>query len=113
MERSNRQGAKYANIWRVNAVIVTYFVKKDHEAQFERILRKHWRVLRSENLTTDQLPFLLKDPESPGVYKEIFEWKSKRSFQMAHESESVRKIWRKMKELTEDGGIEPVRFRRI
>ena len=97
----------------MKAVIVTYVVKKGREAEFERTLRKHWKLLRSENLTTDQLPFLLKDPENPMVYKEIFEWKSRSSFQKAHESQRVQKIWNQMKKLTEEGGIEPAHFRRI
>jgi quinol monooxygenase YgiN len=97
----------------MKAVIVTYVVKKGHEAEFEKILRKHWKLLRSEKLTTDQLPFLLRDPESPMVYKEIFEWKSRHSFQKAHESQRVQKLWNQMKKLTEKGGIEPAHFKRI
>jgi quinol monooxygenase YgiN len=97
----------------MKAVIVTYFVKRGHEKEFERILRKHWRVLRSENLTTEQLPFLLKDPENPSVYKEIFEWKSRSSFNKAHQSSKVQKIWQSLMEVTEDGGIEAANFQRI
>ena len=97
----------------MKAVIVTYIVKKGHEEEFQRVLRKHWKILRSENLATDQLPFLLRDPENPMVYKEIFEWKSRDSFQKAHQSEKVQKIWKKMTELTVEGGIEPASFRRI
>ena len=97
----------------MKAVIVTYVVKKGKAAEFEKILRKHWKVLQNENLTTDQLPFLLKDPENPTVYKEIFEWKSSRSFQKAHESRKVQEIWRKLQKLTEEGGIETANFQRI
>jgi len=97
----------------MKAVIVTYVVKKGREKDFEKILRKHWRVLRSENLTTEQIPFLLKDPESPSVYKEIFEWKSKSSFEKAHQSKKVQEIWNKLTELTQDGGIEPAKFQKI
>lgn len=97
----------------MKAAIVTYVVKKGREAELERVLRRHWKTLRSENLTTDQFPFLLKDPESPMVYKEIFEWKSRQSFQKAHESKKVQDIFRKMIELTEEGGIETAFFNRI
>jgi hypothetical protein len=97
----------------MKAAIVTYVVKKGREKEFQRILRRHWKVLRSENLTTNQLPFLLKDPESPMVYKEIFEWKSNTSFQKAHESKKVQAIWRQMIHLTVEGGIEPAFFNRI
>ena len=97
----------------MKAAIVTYVVKKGQEAEFEKVLRRHWKVLRSENLTTDQLPFLLKDPESPMVYKEIFEWKSRLSFQKAHKSKKVQDIFRKMIELTVEGGIETAFFNRI
>ena len=97
----------------MKAVVVTYVVKKGHEKEFERILRRHWKVLRSENLTTDQLPFLLRDPENPMVYKEIFEWKSTGSFQKAQESEKVQKIWKTMTDLTMDGGIELYHLKKI
>ena len=97
----------------MKAVIVTYIVKRGYEKEFEKILRKHWKVLRSENLTTDQLPFLLKDPENPLVYKEIFEWKSRNSFAKAHESKKVQTIWQSLMEVTEDGGTEEANFQRI
>jgi hypothetical protein len=97
----------------MKAAIVTYVVKKGRETEFKKALRRHWKVLRSENLTTDQLPFLLKDLESPMVYKEIFEWKSKSSFQKAHESTKVQKIWQQLIKLTIEGGIERAFFNRI
>lgn len=97
----------------MKAAIVTYVVRKGREKEFIRVLRKHWKILRSEGLATDQLPFLLQDPENPSVYKEIFEWKSKRSFKQAHESEKVQKVWKALKDLTQDGGIEPAYFSRI
>jgi hypothetical protein len=97
----------------MKGVIATYVVKRGCENEFEKILRKHWKVLRSEDLTTDQLPFILKDPENPSVYKEIFEWKSKKSFQKAHESRKVQEIWSKLTDLTEDGGIELASFQKI
>jgi len=97
----------------MKAVIVTYIVKRGYEKEFEKILRKHWKVLRSENLTTDQLPFLLRDPENPSIYKEIFEWKSRSSFAKAHESRKVQKIWQSLMKVTQDGGMEAANFQRI
>jgi hypothetical protein len=97
----------------MKGVIATYVVKSGREKEFEKILRKHWKVLRSEELTTDQLPFILKDPENPSVYKEVFEWKSKKSFRKAHESRKVQEIWSKLTDLTEDGGIELASFEKI
>lgn len=97
----------------MKAVIVTYVVKRGSEAEFIRILRRHWKVLRSEGLVTEQKPFLLQDPENPSVYKEIFEWKSRYSFQKANESDKVQKIWLSMMKLTVDGGIEAAYFQRI
>ena len=97
----------------MKAVIVTYVVKRGKEKEFEKVLRRHWKILRSENLATEQLPFILKDPENPSVYKEIFEWKSKTSFKKAHESRKVQEIWTKLMALTEGGGWEPAFFERI
>jgi quinol monooxygenase YgiN len=97
----------------MTAVIITYVVKKGCEKEFERILRKHWKVLRAEGFVTGQVPFLLLDPENPMVYKEILQWKNKRAMQKAHESHRVEKIWNQMKKLTEEGGIEPAHFNSI
>jgi quinol monooxygenase YgiN len=97
----------------MKAVIVTYVVKNGREAEFEKLLKRHWKILQKEGLTTKQLPFLLRDPESRSVYKEIFEWKSKSSFQKAHRSRKVQQIWQQLMELTEEGGIEPAFFVRI
>lgn len=103
----------YGIIGIMKVAIVTYVVKKRREKEFERVLKKHWKVLRSEDLTTAQLPFLMRDPENPSVYKEIFEWKTKRSFHKAHESAKVQNIWQRLMELTVDGGMEPASFLRI
>jgi hypothetical protein len=97
----------------MKAMIVTYVVKKNRHSEFLKVVRKHWKVLRSENLTTSRLPYLLHDPDSPSVYKEIFEWKSRSSFEKAHKSMKVQKIWSKMMELTEEGGIEAAHFQRL
>lgn len=97
----------------MKAVIVTYIVRKGREKEFEKVLRRHWRVLRKENLTTKQPPFLLQDPENPRVYKEIFEWMDRRAKQKAHQSPGVQKIWNELMLLTEEGGIEPAFFDRI
>ena len=98
---------------KVKAVIVTYVVKQGREAEFEKALRKHWKILRKENLTTAQPPFLLRDPESPNVYKEIFEWKSRSSLEKAHKFPAIQKIWAELTELTHEGGIEPAHFDRV
>jgi len=97
----------------MTAVIITYVVKKGREKEFEKILRKHWKILRSEELVTGQVPFLLLDPENPSVYKEILQWKNKRAMGKAHESVKVQKIWKEMEELTQKGGIEPAHFNAI
>lgn|SRR5262249_3524702 len=97
----------------MNVVIVTYIVKKGREKEFERTLKRHWKVLRKEDLATNQVPFLLRDPENPTVYKEIFEWKSPAAKTRAHKSPAVLKVWDHMTELTEEGGIEPALFKRV
>jgi hypothetical protein len=97
----------------MKAVIVTYIVKKGKEKEFEKVLRKHWRQLCKDKLTTAQAPFLLRDPENPTVYKEVFEWKVASSMSKAYRYPDVRKIWDHMRELTEEGGIEHGHFKRI
>lgn len=97
----------------MKAVIVTYIVKKGREKQFEKVLKKHWKVLQEEQLTTNQAAFIFRDPENPTVYKEVFEWKTRKSLQKAEESDRVQKLWKQMMELTEEGGIEPAHFEKI
>jgi len=97
----------------MKAVIVTYIVKKGSETKFEKILREHWKALKQENLVTPQVPFLLRDPENPSVYKEIFEWQDSRSLKRAEKSEKIQKIWKRMTDLTIEGGIEPANFKRL
>ena len=97
----------------MKAVIVTYIVKKGKEKEFEKVLRKHWRQLCKEKLTTAQAPFLLRDPENPTVYKEVFEWKTTSSMSKAYKHSTVQKVWDQMREFTEEGGIEPAHFKRI
>ncbi len=97
----------------MTAVIITYIVRKGHEKEFRKILRRHWKVLRTEGLVTGQAPFLLLDPENPTVYKEILQWKNTRSMRKAYESAKVQKIWNQMKGLTQEGGIEPAHFHTI
>lgn len=97
----------------MTAVIVTYIVKKGREKEFERLLRKHWKVLLAEGLVTGQVPFLLQDPENLAVYKEILQWKNKNAMQKARASANVEKIWGKMKSLTQDGGVESAHFHSI
>lgn len=97
----------------MKAVIVTYVVKKGRETEFVRVLRRHWKILKSEGLATDQLPFLFCDPENPSIFKEIFEWRSKTSFKKAHQSPNVQKIWKTLNDLTLEGGIEHAYFNKI
>lgn len=97
----------------MKAVIVTYIVKKGLEKKFERILREHWKALRQERLVTPQAPFILRDPENPSVYKEIFEWHDSRSIKRAQRSEKIQQIWHRMTDLTIEGGIEPANFKRL
>lgn len=97
----------------MKAVIVTYIVKRGKEKEFEKVLRKHWRQLCKEKLATTQAPFLLRDPENPTVYKEVYEWKTGSSMTRAHKHASVKKIWEQLSKLTEEGGIEPAHFKRI
>jgi hypothetical protein len=97
----------------MTAVIVTYIIRKGREKQFEKVLRRHWKVLRSEGLVTGQVPFLLRDPENPAVYKEILQWKNKRAILQAKKSPKVEKIWDEMRVLTQSGGIESAHFHTI
>jgi hypothetical protein len=90
-------------------VICTYRVRRGREAEFERLLARHWPTLRSLDLVTDRPPQHFRGAEADGapVFVEIFGWSSAEAASLAHEYPEVMAIWEPMDQLTETRGGRP------
>jgi hypothetical protein len=90
-------------------VICTYRVRRGREAEFERLLARHWPTLRSLDLVTDQAPqhYRGAEPDGAPVFVEIFGWRSAEALRLAHEHPEVMVIWEQMDKLTEARGGRP------
>lgn len=90
-------------------VICTYRVRRGREAEFERLLSRHWPTLRALDLVTAQPPQHFRGSEADGapVFVEIFGWSSAEAAGLAHEHPEVMAIWEPMDQLTETRGGRP------
>ncbi|HEY8157008.1 MAG TPA: hypothetical protein VII72_22975 [Myxococcota bacterium] len=94
---------------RPEIVICTYRVRRGREAEFERLLARHWPTLRALDLVTDRPPqhFRGCEPDGAPVFVEIFGWSSAEAAGIAHEHPEVMAIWEPMDQLTETRGGRP------
>jgi len=94
---------------RPEIVICTYRVRRGREAEFERLLARHWPTLRSLDLVTDRPPQHFRGSEEDGapVFVEIFGWSSAEAAGLAHQHPEVMAIWEPMDQLTETRGGRP------
>jgi hypothetical protein len=94
---------------RPEIVICTYRVRRGREAEFERLLARHWPTLRSLDLVTERPPQHFRGSEEDGapVFVEIFGWSSAEAAGVAHQHPEVMAIWEPMDQLTESRGGRP------
>ena len=90
-------------------VICLYRVAPGREAEFTRLLERHWPTLRALDLVTDTPARHYRGEEQGGgpLFVEIFEWKSEAASGIAHEHPEVMAIWEPMDKLTEERGGRP------
>ena|SRR5215472_1263424 len=86
-------------------VICTYHVKPGKEAEFQRILAKHWPALHKAGLVTDDRPLHYKGlksdrPDKHGgderTFVEIYAWKDEQASGKAHQSPEIMAVWEPM-----------------
>ena len=84
-------------------VICLYRVSRGREAEFTRLLERHWPALRALDLVTDDPPQHFRGVEQDGgpLFVEIFKWKSEEAPSVAREHPEVMAIWEPMDKLTE------------
>jgi hypothetical protein len=100
---------KEASMARSPTVICLYRVRAGSEAQFTKLLERHWPALHQLGLVTDQPPTHYRGAEQDGapLFVEIFQWRSESSSGSAHQHPEVMAIWEQMDKLTESRGGKP------
>lgn len=83
--------------------ICIYRVKPGHENDFEDLLRRHGRTLRTASLVTatSNAAFRSRSHDQP-VYVETIEWVERDAPTRAHEMPEVGAVWQPMSELCEE-----------
>ncbi len=89
-------------------VVCTYRVRKGRDAEFRKLIRKHWSTLNRLGLVAKQPRLVLRGlgRDNLGDLIEIFAWKS-RGFERAHKLPEVLAIWEPMELLCESRGGRP------
>jgi hypothetical protein len=82
-------------------VICTFRVRADAEAEFVRLLRRHWPVLHELGFVTDEPAVVYRELDERPTYIEIFTW-VEGGYELAREHPAVLAIWGPMDPLLED-----------
>lgn len=82
------------------AVIAAYRPKPGKGSELRKLIRQHRRTLDAASLITAR-PTLLLRARSDGTVLEIFEWKSAKAADKAHQNATVRKLWTKFAKIAD------------
>ena len=79
-------------------MLCTYRVKSGKEADFMRLLEKHWPTLRGAGLATDDPAQVFRSQDKAGktVFIEMFSWKDATAPDVAHQTPEVMAVWETM-----------------
>ena len=80
-------------------VIVAYRPKPGKEHELAAAVQKHLHVLRTKELVTEKLPFVMR--ASDGTLLEVFEWRSAEAIDRAHHDPAVQALWGEFAEVCE------------
>jgi hypothetical protein len=78
-------------------VFAVYHPIDGHEKNLRQLIAKHVPTLRRLKLVTQREAIIIKSKS--GAYVEIFEWKSSKASNDAHDVSAVRKIWDEMRKV--------------
>ena len=89
-------------------VVCTYRVKAGCDAEFRKLLRKHWPTLDRLGVVAPQPRLVLRGlaPDSRNDFLEVFAW-NPGGFEIAHKAPEVLAIWEPMEQLCESRGGRP------
>ena len=84
-------------------VICQYRVAKGNEKEFQKLLERHWPLLRELKLATRTRPrhFLGQEQEGGQIFFEIFEWVDEDAHKLASQHPDLMAIWERMDKLCE------------
>ena len=94
-------------------MLCVYRVKDGKDAEFLRLLEKHWPTLRGVGLVTAEPAQVLRAADRAGraVFVETFSWKDAESPNVAHQTPEVMSVWEPMGALADEmdfWAVEPV-----
>ncbi|UJR87217.1 MULTISPECIES: putative quinol monooxygenase [Sandaracinus] len=91
-----------------DTVICTYRPKPEREAEFRRLLERHWPALRELGLVRPSAPLHFRgEEEGRPFYVEIFEWRDADAVEAAHQSPEIMRLWEPMETLCEERDGRP------
>jgi quinol monooxygenase YgiN len=96
-------------------MLCTYRVKDGKEADFLRLLERHWPTLREVGLATDDRAqvFRTKNKAGKTIFVEMFSWRDAAAPDVAHQTPEVMAVWEPMGALAEDMDfiqVQPVKM---
>ncbi len=91
-------------------MLCTYRVKDGKEAEFLRLLEKHWPTLRNVDLATDAPAQVFRSRTKAGqtVFVEMFSWKDAAASDIAQQTPEVLSVWEPMLALADKRIFLPV-----
>ncbi len=81
------------------SVIAVYKPRLGKQAELNAIVARHWSVLRSQGLITEQPAHIMRAAD--GTIIEVFEWLSSQAIDDAHKNSEVQKLWAEFGEACE------------
>lgn len=72
-------------------VIVAYTPKPGMEQQLLAVVKKHMQVLGTQRLVTDKSAYVMQAAD--GTMVEVFEWRSAKAIEEAHNNPAVQGLW--------------------
>jgi hypothetical protein len=82
-----------------NVSLCRYWVKPDKEAEFKKLLERHWPVFTALGLVADTPPHLVfrgQAKDGSVFYVETFPWKDAAAVERAHSLPEVAAVWEPM-----------------
>jgi hypothetical protein len=82
----------------------TYRVKDGKEADFLKLLEKHWPTLHNQGLATGDPAQVFRTQDRAGrtIFVEMFSWKDEAAPDVAHQTPEVMSVWEPMGALTDE-----------
>jgi hypothetical protein len=84
-------------------VMAIYRPKEGKSADLDKLVRRHYPVLKEYGLATERAPFIGRS--AGGAAIEVFEWVSSEAARKAHDHPAVAQIWEAMAQVCDFGRL--------